>query len=421
MKNKFKTVLFGILFLGITITNAQISTSTGGVANVLPNVPTTNTNVGIGTTNPTAKLEVVGDVKTAKIEITNSQPNGSVFVDWKDRNKKCTVLNAGTLRDPLDNGRVLWFLDLPQSNLDTKSISVFGIDDRSNSTRFSFWGQQGGYTNLNVYNKSQEELMKLYEDGSNNVYLQFGKPNSRVVIGGFSDNPNSLGHKLFVQGGSAKIEGNILTDSNIGIGTNTPLARLQVDGDISSTGTNQRIGFNTNDKFTNASSTIAHYGMSISRNAASQPIVSHSGYFGINFFTVGAERMRITEGGNVGVGTLNPDSKLTVNGTIHATEVKVTQTVPADYVFEKYYLGKSSLNPNYKLLTLSEIEKFTKENHHLPNVPSAKDIKENGLQLGEMSKIQQEKIEELTLYLIQQNAAIEELKLQVKALLEKKQ
>lgn len=60
-------------------------------------------------------------------------------------------------------------------------------------------------------------------------------------------------------------------------------------------------------------------------------------------------------------------------------------------------------NPNCKLIILAEIEDFTKKNHHLPNVPSAATIKEKGLQLGDMSNVLLQKIEELTLYAIEQD------------------
>lgn len=131
--------------------------------------------------------------------------------------------------------------------------------------------------------------------------------------------------------------------------------------------------------------------------------------------------------GNVGIGTTNPDEKLTVNGTIHAKEVKVTATIPADYVFQKYYTGKSDLKSDYIMPTLVEIEKFTKKNNHLPNVPSAKEMQQNGVSLGEMSNLLLQKIEELTLYAIEQEkkqsnlkVEIEELKSQIKAILSKK-
>jgi hypothetical protein len=91
------------------------------------------------------------------------------------------------------------------------------------------------------------------------------------------------------------------------------------------------------------------------------------------------------------------------NGNIWAKEIKVALTNPwPDYVF----------NETYILPTLNEVEKYIKENSHLQNVPTAGDIKSKGLELGEMAKIQQEKIEELTLYLIQQNKEIEKLKIE---------
>ena len=89
----------------------------------------------------------------------------------------------------------------------------------------------------------------------------------------------------------------------------------------------------------------------------------------------------------------------------------------ADYVFAK----------DYQLPTLKEVEKFIEENGHLPNVPSAAQVKEEGIELGEVAKIQQEKIEELMLYIIEQNKQIEklsseqnEIKAKLMILLEKK-
>lgn len=119
--------------------------------------------------------------------------------------------------------------------------------------------------------------------------------------------------------------------------------------------------------------------------------------------------------GNIGIGTSNfadgaTTYGLSVKGKIRAEEVKVYNTW-ADYVFSS----------SYKLASLKEVENYIIKNGHLKNVPSAKEITEKGLELGEMAKIQQEKIEELTLYLIEQNKEIEELKSQVRLLLAKKQ
>jgi hypothetical protein len=114
--------------------------------------------------------------------------------------------------------------------------------------------------------------------------------------------------------------------------------------------------------------------------------------------------------GNVGIGSTNPDQKLTVKGKIHAEEIIVDLAVPADYVFQKYYTGKSELKSDYVIPSLSEIEIFAKKNNHLPGVPSAKEMQEKGISLGEMSNILLQKIEELTLYTIEQQKELEHLK-----------
>lgn len=103
---------------------------------------------------------------------------------------------------------------------------------------------------------------------------------------------------------------------------------------------------------------------------------------------------------------------LNVAGTINAREVKIEINAGADFVF----------SPDYPLRPLSEIESFVKENRHLPEIPSEKQMIENGLNVNEMQIKVLQKIEELTLYVIEQNKQnkdqqkqIDELKEQLKA------
>jgi len=102
--------------------------------------------------------------------------------------------------------------------------------------------------------------------------------------------------------------------------------------------------------------------------------------------------MTMLADGNLGIGTTNPGVyKLAVKGKIRAEEIKV-ETGWADYVFKE----------NYDLPTLEEVEKHIQEKGHLINIPSAKEVEENGILLGEMNKLLLEKIEELTLYILLQ-------------------
>ncbi|PRD44965.1 hypothetical protein C5745_18855 [Sphingobacterium haloxyli] len=113
-----------------------------------------------------------------------------------------------------------------------------------------------------------------------------------------------------------------------------------------------------------------------------------------------ATRMMIQSNGNVGIGTIDPKAKLAVDGNILAKEIKVKTdiTVP-DYVFEE----------TYNLPTLSSIENYVKEHKHLPEIPSAKDIESDGLDLAEMNLLLLKKVEELTLHLIEKDKQVNEL------------
>jgi len=122
--------------------------------------------------------------------------------------------------------------------------------------------------------------------------------------------------------------------------------------------------------------------------------------------------------GKIGIGTKTPDELLTVKGKIHTQEVMVdlNGAVAPDYVFETYFDGISDIKSEYRLLSLDEVNNFIKENHHLPKIPSASEIEKNGLSLKEMNLLLLEKIEELTIYTIEQQKELEKLKIKVSKL-----
>ena len=106
--------------------------------------------------------------------------------------------------------------------------------------------------------------------------------------------------------------------------------------------------------------------------------------------------------GEVAIGRASVPSgyKLAVDGHIRTREIRVDQDTWPDYVFEE----------GYDLPTLEEIQKHIQEKGHLPNMPSAQEVKNNGMGLGEMDRLLLEKIEQLTLYILQLEQEIQELK-----------
>ena len=103
------------------------------------------------------------------------------------------------------------------------------------------------------------------------------------------------------------------------------------------------------------------------------------------------ESGQVSYPGNVGIGTTSPDAELTVKGEIHAEMVNVDLNVPGpDYVFEE----------DYPLRSLEDTEAYIKAHKHLPEIPSAKEMEAQGIDLAQMNMLLLKKIEELTLHQI---------------------
>lgn len=189
------------------------------------------------------------------------------------------------------------------------------------------------------------------------------------------------------------------SNGNVGIGTTSPKQKLTVVGD-------QNIldqGAPTNGQNSTAllrlqssslgAGEVLDFGMNIKSYGWIQP----QDFNDPNAFY---NLILNAKGGNVGIGTTIPDSKLAVNGTIHSKEVKVDLNVPApDYVFAS----------DYKLRTLKEVESYVNQNNHLPEIPSAQEFEKNGIQLAEMNMALLKKVEELTLYAIEQNKRLDKI------------
>lgn len=195
---------------------------------------------------------------------------------------------------------------------------------------------------------------------------------------------------------------------SIGINTTSPLQMLHVvEGNILISASSERAPGSANGSilFGDEPTSTNPYG-----KWGIEYVGNEDEGYGLNFwkpYNTGGGFMNnvlfLADNGNVGVGTNEPPAKFSVNGKVLAKEVHVCTSPDCwpDYVFGE----------NYKLMNLKELDAYVKANKHLPGVPSASEVEEQGdVDLGQMNAILLEKVEELTRYVIDLQKQIDEMK-----------
>jgi hypothetical protein len=202
------------------------------------------------------------------------------------------------------------------------------------------------------------------------------------------------------------VEGKLNVGGKVGIGTDSPQANLHVNGTSGLLLTKDEGGPLLTFKDSTGSKAILN--LYQSNGDSKFALFGVGGGYGIKHILLRAGT-KIELDSDVTIGTTNPVTgyKLTVNGGIYALDLRIRPDLSntADFVFEE----------GYPLMSLEQVESKIKANKHLPGIPSAKEMVEEGVSVAEMQAKLLQKIEELTLYVIDQNKEIKTLKEQVKA------
>ncbi len=288
---------------------------------------------------------------------------------WNTWSNRYFTMNGATFRQ---DGSVGIGTTTPSAKLDVHGASKI----RGGGGLLQLFGNKSGtathaYISFNNLVGSQTAVLGFTDPAANHMYVWNKKGNI-----GFINGPS----------GSHSVNLQIMSNGRVGIGTTAPDADLHVhsrgpagNGNVLSS---IMIGKNNGPEIQAIQQSLDDDVQSLAFRVKLSQIYADDSF----------EAMRIHANGNVGIGTTNPTSKLSVKGRIHAEEVKVDLTVPGpDYVFEE----------DYELPTLESIESYTQQNKHLPGVPSAQEMEENGIDVGVMNMLLLKKVEELTLHLIE--------------------
>lgn len=370
-------------------------------------------NIGIGASDPISKLHIIGGTD---LSLTS---NGFLLLG-----------SAGSQNLVFDNNEI-------QARDDSAFSDLF-IQSEGGATQFGKTSE----SNIEIENST---ITAFYNGGTETLILQ---PNGKTRVGGVLDFGNTKFHiSEGVDAGPASAQSgymmiglsnaeNVVFDNNEILARNNGVvstlflgrdgSKVQLGNGADEAGTKLQITSGNDVGLPDANSGYLMMGSQASTN-----MVMDNNEIQVRNNGAGSHLYLQNGGGNVFVGdatnfnsshrlgvdgnavflgavrigeTVTPGGyKLAVDGKAICTELLV-RLVPnwPDYVF----------NNKYKLRGLNEVEDFIKKNNHLPGIPSAKEVESNGINVGEMQKLQMEKIEELTLYIIELKKEIEKLKAQ---------
>ncbi len=354
------------------------------------NVISENGNVGLGTgnTTPTARLTVAG---STRIDSTLTV------------NDSVVMATSARVGEDLKVGGNLYIPNIPTLTHFTDE-SILVKDANGLTQAFSVQGMAGTIYSLSC---DLAGVNPFWNNGPGKIFTECG--GVRVGIG--TSNPEFT---LDVRG-DAKTAGNLWANQSISVGAvMNPFSKVYVaNGNrtavfhgnaVGNTKPYQRLLFfeydNADTKILEVNNTATGRSPIVLRADGQMDLdngVTNTFHFGTNgMFSInnGTQKTFVVE----------------ASGLTRARKIKVDADVWADYVFED----------NYVLMPLTEVEKFLKEHKHLPSIPSEKVMTEEGIDVAEMNVKMMEKIEELTLYLIQQNKELEQLKAELETLKQQK-